>query len=164
MTSLIPLSTVKFNKRAKTIKQEGGKVAITFEDGEVVMAGTVIGCDGIKDLTRSVVLGPTHSDEVEATYAGKCAYRSIVPMKDAVEILGEHAGDAKMYLGSTVQMTTFPISKGTESNAVAFKMDDKPWTYKEWTEEVSREEMAADFAVGVDKRLVRLFDVSHFHY
>lgn len=159
MTSLIPLSTVKFNKRLKSLVQEKGKVIITFEDGEITEANSVIGCDGVKGATRAVVLGEKYPDQVEATYSGKYAYRSIVPMKDAIEIMGEHAGDAKMFMGPGANMTTFPISKGTACNVVAFKFNETPWEHKDWTRAVSPEVMFNDFSVGVDKRLVKLLQV-----
>ncbi|RDW85248.1 hypothetical protein BP6252_02838 [Coleophoma cylindrospora] len=158
MTGLIPLSTVRFNKRLKSLVQEKDKVIITFEDGEVTEANSVIGCDGVKGATRPVVLGEKYPEKVEATYSGKYAYRSIIPMKDAVEILGEHAGDAKMFMGPGVNMTTFPISKGTACNAVVFKLDDKPWSYQDWTRPVDPEVMFGDFSTGVDKRLVKLLE------
>ncbi|EXJ88580.1 hypothetical protein A1O1_05510 [Capronia coronata CBS 617.96] len=168
MTSLIPISTVKFNKRVKTVDQKaegGAKVTITFEDGEVVEASAVIGCDGAKGATRQMVLGEKYPDQVRATYSGKYVYRSIVPMEDAVKILGkdalgdEIAGDAKMFIGKGANVTTFPISKGTQCNMVAFKLDDKPWTYPEWTQPVTREEMVNDFEeLGVDKRLIKMLD------
>ena len=163
MTSLIPLDTVKFNKRVKSYKQLEGRVAITFEDGETVEASAVIGCDGAKGATRGAVLGEAYPDQVAATYSGKYVYRSIVPMKEAIKILGKNAGDGKWFMGNGANFTTFSISKGAQFNIVAFKIDDKPWTHHQWTKMVDRETMLADFAVGVDKRLVKLLDVSnHF--
>ncbi|KAF1982803.1 FAD/NAD(P)-binding domain-containing protein [Aulographum hederae CBS 113979] len=159
MTSLIPSENVKFDKRLKSMKQCGSRVVLAFEDGEVVEASAAVGCDGAKGATRRFVLGEKYPQHVEATYSGKYVYRSIVPMEDAVKILGDHAGDAKMFMGKGVNITTFPISNGKQCNVVAFKMDDKPWPHKEWTKAVSRDEMIADFAeAGVDQRLIRLLD------
>ena len=104
-----------------------------------------------------------YPDQVAATYSGKYVYRSIVPMKEAIKILGKNAGDGKWFMGNGANFTTFSISKGAQFNIVAFKIDDKPWTHHQWTKMVDRETMLADFAVGVDKRLVKLLDVSnHF--
>ncbi|RFU30413.1 hypothetical protein B7463_g5920, partial [Scytalidium lignicola] len=158
LTSLIPVERVKFNKRLNTLEQKADKVIITFEDGDVVETSAVIGCDGAKGPVRRYVLGGKFPENVEAKYSGKYVYRSIIPMKDAMDILGEHAGDAKTFLGPKVNFITFPISNGTQCNLVAFKMDDKPWTYPQWTKPVTREEMIADFDTGVDKRIVKLLD------
>lgn len=164
MTSLIPSDAVKFNKRVASYKQLDGKVAITFEDGDTVEASAVVGCDGAKGATRGAVLRDDYPEQVTATYSGKYVYRSIVPMNDAIEIMGNNAGDGKWFMGHGANFTTFSISKGTQFNVVAFKIDDKPWTHHQWTRMVDRDAMRADFGVGVDKRLVKLLDVSHDCY
>ena len=156
MTSLIPLSTVKFNKRVKTLHQEGTKAFITFEDGEVVETDAVIGCDGIKSITRRAVLGSTYPDLVEPTYAGRYAYRAIVPMKEATEIVGCYAPNATMFMGPGCSMSIYPISKGAECNVIALKKDDQPWLYKGFTKEVTREEMIDEF--DIDSRLIKLLE------
>ncbi|KAI9734081.1 MAG: hypothetical protein M1818_007019 [Claussenomyces sp. TS43310] len=159
MTSLIPLSTVKFGKRIKTMRQVEGKVILTFEDGEVAKASCVVGCDGIKGATRQAVLGPKHPDQVDASFSGKFVYRAIMPMKDAQDILGDYAGDAKMFMGDGVNMMLYPISNGTQVNIVAFKLQDGPWTHDQLTKEVSRDEMITDFeSVGADERLIKVLD------
>ncbi|KAH8812624.1 hypothetical protein F5884DRAFT_702055 [Xylogone sp. PMI_703] len=158
LTSLIPIEKVQFNKRVSNLEQKRNKVIITFEDGEAVEASAVIGCDGAKGPVRRYVLGEKFPENVTATYSGKYVYRSIIPMKDAMDILGEHAGDAKTFLGPKVNFITFPISNGTQCNLVAFKVDDKPWTYHQWTKPVTREQMVADFDTGVDQRIVKLLD------
>jgi salicylate hydroxylase len=159
MTGLIPLSRVRFGKKAKSMEGEGGRVKVLFEDGEEVCVAAVVGCDGVKGASRAVVLADKWPGEVEASYAGKYAYRAIVPMQEALGILGPLAGDANMFMGKGRNITTFPISKGQECNVVAFKVDqEKEWTHKEWTRMVSREKMLEDFE-GVDKRILKLMDV-----
>lgn len=159
LTSMIPRETVRFSKRVKSMEQQENKVVITFEDGEVAEASAVIGSDGAKGPTRGYVLGQRWPEEVSATYSGKYVYRSIIPMKDALEILGDHAGDAKSFIGHNVNFITFPISRGTQCNLVAFKFTDEPWTHHQWTKRVTKEEMVAEFSEGVDKRIVKLLDV-----
>ncbi|CAK7212723.1 hypothetical protein SBRCBS47491_001563 [Sporothrix bragantina] len=159
LTSMIPSDTVKFNKRVKTIDQKADGVTITFEDGEVVQADAVVGSDGAKGPTRGFVLGEQWPEEVKATYSGKYVYRSIIPMDEALKILGHHAGDAESFLGKDVNFITFPISRGTQCNLVAFKFTPgQAWTHDQWTKRVTKEEMMADFAEGVDPRLVKLLD------
>jgi salicylate hydroxylase len=160
LTSMIPRDTVRFSKRVKSMEQLKDRVAITFEDGEVAEASAVVGSDGGKGPTRKFVLEDQFREEVAATYSGKYVYRSIIPMKDALDILGHHAGDAKAFIGHNVHFITFPISKGTQCNLVAFKYTDEPWIHNQWTKRVTKEQMVADFADGVDKRLVKLLDVS----
>jgi len=109
IVSLIPASTVKFSKRAKTITQVDPKVRILFEDGETVVADAVIGGDGV---TRSAVLGEKYHENVDPTYAHVYGYRGIVPIEDAWKIMGDHAGNAKMFMGQGRNLTWYPISHG----------------------------------------------------
>jgi salicylate hydroxylase len=159
MTSRINRERVRFGKRVDTVSQDENGVTITFTDGEIVQADLLIGADGVKGPTRQAVLGDRYPDKVSATYSGKYVYRSIAPMKDALSILGEHAGDARTFVGQGVNFITYPISCSTEYNMVAIKLTDEPWTHPQWTQEVTREEMAGDFE-GVDERIVKLLDVS----
>ena len=159
LTSQIPLDTVHFNKRAKHVHQATDRVFITFEDGQTVEAAAVIGCDGAKGATRGFVLGDKYPEEVEASYSGKYAYRSIVPMKDAQQLIDEKAGDARAFCGKGLTFITFPISRGTRFNLVAFKHSKEPWNHDQWTESVTREQMLADFENEVDPRLLKLLNV-----
>lgn len=162
LTSMIPRDTVRFNKRVKNLEQKEDRVVITFEDGEVAEATAVVGCDGVKGPTRGFVLGEKYPSEVAATYSGKYVYRSIVPMKDALEFLGpENAGDSKALIGYKHKFITFPISRGTQYNMVAFKYTDKPWTHHQWTKMVTKEEMLNDFAGEVDPRILQALSVSY---
>ncbi|KAJ6438102.1 FAD/NAD(P)-binding domain-containing protein [Purpureocillium lavendulum] len=158
LTAAIPKENVKFNKRVRSMKQGEYGVTIVFEDGEIAEASAVVGSDGVKGPTRGYVLGDKYPGEVDATYSGKYVYRAIAPMKDALEILGEHAGDAKAFCGHKITFITFPISSGTQYNLVAFKHSDTPWTHPQWTKLVTREEMTADFDGQVDQRLVKILD------
>jgi salicylate hydroxylase len=168
MTQPIAPENVRFDKRVESITQNEKGAVITFEDGEVVTASCAIGSDGIKGISRAAVLGDRWPEQVTAKYTGKYVYRAIIPMEDAIKVLGkdvegnEIAGDAKMYMGDKCIITTFPISRGTQSNMVCFRLDDQPWTYPEWTKPVTKEAMISDIAAfDVDKRLVKLLDVSN---
>lgn len=159
MTSFIKRDSVRFNKRARSIMQYGHQVSITFEDGEVVHHATVVGSDGVKGLTRRVVLGDRYPECVPPQYTGKYVYRAIVPMSDAKDILGELATDAKMFMGKGANASTYPISKGTAINFVAFKKDSERWRCPDVTYEVSKEDMMNDFLrINTDNRIMKLLD------
>ena len=95
MASFIPAGTVQFSKRAVSVEQVGDKVEIRFADSKTAVADAVIGADGIRGITRKAVLGERAPDLVQPKYTGMYIYRGVLPMADAKEILGEHAGDAK---------------------------------------------------------------------
>jgi salicylate hydroxylase len=100
MKSLIPEGTVKFCKRVKTATQEasGRKVELVFEDSETVFVDAVVGCDGIKGISRSWVLGKDYPDEVSAKYCHQYVYRGITSMENAKSIIGHYAADARWYV------------------------------------------------------------------
>ncbi|KAI0007453.1 hypothetical protein F4779DRAFT_629107 [Xylariaceae sp. FL0662B] len=156
MESFIPKETVKFRKRAESIEVED-KVIIRFQDGEVVKVDAAIGCDGVKGMTRQVVLGDIAPEEVSPTFCGMYIYRGIIPMDKAKEILGTHAGDAKWFMAQGKGLAIYPISKGKEENFVFFIADPKPWTHGDNRIPCTKEEMLKDLE-GFDPRLLRLLD------
>ncbi|KAF1920214.1 hypothetical protein BDU57DRAFT_6593 [Ampelomyces quisqualis] len=159
MTSFIKKDAVKFNTRVKSIMQVDDRVTIVFEDGWVAQHATVIGTDGVMGLTRGLVLQERYPEYVKPQYTGKYVYRAIVPMNESKAVLGDLATDAKMYMGKGCNLSTYPISHGHEMNVVAFKRDPSPWTHPYTTNDVSREEMLADFAhCNPDPRLMKLLD------
>ncbi|KAF2177586.1 hypothetical protein K469DRAFT_602660, partial [Zopfia rhizophila CBS 207.26] len=150
MTSFIPRDSVRFNKRVIGMKQGTvetpfGCTMLIFEDRSIVSHCAAIGCDGVKGFSRRVVLGDEYPELVDPLYTGRYAYRPTLPMQDVREILGDLATDAKMYMGTGANLSTYPISEGKKMNVVAFKRDPEPWKYPDFTYEVTREEMVADF-------------------
>lgn len=159
MTSFINQDAVRFNKRVQKMEQANGRVTLTFEDGEVARHAAVVCSDGVKGISRRFVLGDRYPDCIEPAYSNKYVYRTVVPMADAKNILGDLATDAKMYLSKGANLSTYPISEGRAINVVAFKHDPQAWTHHESTQDVSREDMLNDFAqYNADPRLLQLLD------
>jgi salicylate hydroxylase len=160
MRSLIPEENLRFNKRVVSINQEAGsKVSLEFLDGETIKVDAVIGCDGIKGMTRRAVLGSRFPEEVPAKYNNTYVYRGIAPMQEAKKIIGSYAEDAKWFMREGRGVAIYPISKGQEVNMVAFVQDENPWTGDQAAREVPREVMIADFE-GFDSKLKSLLTVS----
>lgn len=159
MKSFIPTGTVRFSKRVAEMEQVNGKVVLRFADGEQISVDAVIGADGVRGISRQAVLGSLAPELVAPKYTGKYAYRGIVPMKEAKEILGEHGGDAKMFMASGRTVAVYPISKGTQVNFVFFVKDPNgAWGGEsDARKPCSREQMLADFE-DLDSRLKRVLD------
>lgn len=161
MTSFINEDTVRFNRTVVNIEEIHNQVTLTFADGQVARHTAAIGCDGIKGLTRRVVLDAKCSKLTEPQYTHKYVYRTILPIEDAKRVLGDLATDAKMYMSKTSTLSTYPISGGKQINVVAFKRDPGLWEDKANTRDVSRAAMLEDFAdIEVDGRLLELLEVS----
>lgn len=157
MESFIPEGTVKFSKRAHSVVEDAEGVSITFADGQTVKADALIGCDGVKGITRKLVLGDIAPEQVPPTYSGMYIYRGIIPMDKAKEILGFHAGDAKWFMAKEKGLAIYPISQGKEENFVFFLADHKPWTQGDSPVPCTKEEMIEDLK-DFDPRLLKLLD------
>ncbi|KAF1974586.1 mannitol 1-phosphate dehydrogenase [Bimuria novae-zelandiae CBS 107.79] len=154
---IYPPDVVVFGKRAASIRQVDHKVVVAFEDGDELVTDALIGCDGVKGITRDAVLGDLSPEEIPPKYCGTYIYRGIIPMEDAKEILGKHAGDAKWFMTKGRGLVAYPISKGKEVNLVFFVEDKKPWVRGDTAVSCTREEMEADLS-DFDERLLKLLD------
>lgn len=110
MVKLIPQDTAKFRKHLDSITQErNGRLLMRFHDGTSAEADAVIGCDGIKSTVRQIIVGKDHPSAHPA-YTYKYAYRGLVPMEDAIKVIGEErAQNACMHVsnGSMQQDSIF---------------------------------------------------------
>lgn len=165
MTSFIDRGVICFGRAITGIEQRHDQVGLTFADGQKAYHAAAIGCDGIKGLTRRVVLGHRYPEYVEPRYTQKYVYRAVLEIEQAKEILGDLATDAKMYMGKNSNLSTYPISKGKQINVVAFRRDSSLWEHDENTQIVEKETMLEDFAdVTLDDRLLKLLEVSFNFY
>ncbi|KAI1477700.1 FAD/NAD(P)-binding domain-containing protein [Daldinia eschscholtzii] len=157
MEGFIPKGIVKFGKRVQSVEQVGNKVLIRFQDDAVETADAVVGCDGVKGITRRAVLGDIAPEEVQPTFCGMYIYRGIIPMQEAKEILGTHAGDAKFFMAMGKAVVVYPISQGNEENFVFFVSNTGPWIHGDAAVPCTKEEMLEDLE-GFDHRLLKLLD------
>ncbi|KAI1288825.1 mannitol 1-phosphate dehydrogenase 2 [Xylaria venustula] len=152
LVKLIPDDVAHFGKRLVGLSSTDDEedVVLHFADGSSARHAAVLGCDGIKSQTRRLLLG---SDEYNAVFSGKCAYRGLVPMDKAVELLGEEkAMNSQIYFGYHGHILTFPIEKGRTMNVVAFASRDS-WDTPEWVVRVTKEELLSDFSGWGDTAL-----------
>ena len=89
LVKLLPPEIAQFGKRLESIQgTENDLMSITFADGSTATANAILGCDGIKSRVRQIMFGEDHPC-AHPTYTYKYAYRALVPMNDAVRVLGE---------------------------------------------------------------------------
>lgn len=117
LIALVPEGVARFGKRISEIQDRGDEgVLLRFEDGEEATHDAVIGCDGVKSRTRQILLGE-NNPAVHPQFTGKYAYRGLIPMDKAAELLGDElARNSQMYLGKDGHILTFPIEKGKTMN------------------------------------------------
>lgn len=90
LIELVPEGAIRFGKQLVRVEEPrgvAGRLLMVFDDGTTAETDAVVGCDGIKSTTRAIVVGEDHPS-VKCTYTYKYAYRGLVPMAQAVEILG----------------------------------------------------------------------------
>lgn len=117
----LPEGIAHFGKRVVHYTEdegEGGKVTLHFKDGTTAVHDAVVGSDGIKSAVRKTVLAGTPEPEAaNAVFSGKYCYRGLIPMDQAVSVLGsELASNSQMYLGRHGHILTFAIDKGKIMN------------------------------------------------
>lgn len=147
LVKLVPERVAHFGKRLDSVQEDEEGVMLTFGDGTTARHTAVIGCDGVKSRVRAMVLGAEHP-ATRPSFSGKYAYRGLIPMERAAEMIGEEVSvNATMYVGEGGHMLTFPIEHGKTMNVVAFQTKkDRKWEEgKEWVQTVDRETMLRDF-------------------
>ncbi|KZL85561.1 salicylate hydroxylase-like protein [Colletotrichum incanum] len=130
LVELIPESMIRFKKQLERVEEPHGatgKLLMVFSDGTTAKSDAVIGCDGIKSHTRGIVVGHDHPS-AKCTYTHKYAYRGLIPMPQAVDILGpERATASGLWVSSNVHFVSYPIARRTMLNVVAHCTNAMDW-------------------------------------
>ncbi|KAK6225522.1 mannitol 1-phosphate dehydrogenase [Colletotrichum tabaci] len=144
LVKLLPEGVAMFGKRAVGYEDDGARVSLRFQDGTTAVHDAVVACDGIKSRLRSVMLGEANPAS-KAVFSGKYAYRGLVPMEEAEQVLGEElARNSQIYSGRHGHILTFSVAKGKMMNVVAFRSADE-WPSDNWVVSVDKEAMLRDF-------------------
>ena len=117
MVKLIPPGIAQFGKRLVALEDLGHDgLRLKFRDGTEATHHAVIGCDGIKSVTREYILG-RDDPAAHAVFTGKYCHRGLIPMDKAASLLGDElAKNNNMYLGHHGHILTFPVQKGKTMN------------------------------------------------
>ena len=98
------------------------------------------------------------------SFTGKYAYRGLIPMNKAVDLLGDElARSAIKWIGKQGHILALPIEKGEVMNVVAFKTKkDGKWDNEHWVLPQDRKGMEDDHADWGDsvKKIVSLMEKS----
>lgn len=82
------------------------------------------------------------------TYTHKVAYRGLIPMDQAVKVLGDYkAKNQHMHIGPGAHILHFPVANQTLMNVVAFASDPNEWEdQKNFLQPATRQEVEKVFA------------------
>jgi salicylate hydroxylase len=101
LVALIPDDVPHFGKRLEHVEDTGEEVILTFADGTTARHSALIGCDGVKSKVRPAILGENHP-AAHPVFTGKYAYRGLIPMDDAVRLMGDELGKCSHFLPSNL--------------------------------------------------------------
>lgn len=157
LVRLVPEGSATFGKALKDVEELQEGVRLHFADGTTVEASAVIGCDGIRSRSRQIVLG-TEDSAAYPRHTSEYAYRALVPVEVATEVLGEElATNGQLYCGPGGYIITYPVDKGRQINMVGMKRQDRTeWQHGDrWIYPSEKEDMLKDFE-GWGPKLVDL--------
>lgn len=160
LAALVPEGAAKFGKKLMEVEDlQGGGVALRFTDGEEVVVDAVVGCDGVKSMTRPLVLG----SDVVPKFTGEYAYRALVPSHIARETLGDElALNGQLYVGYGGYIITYPVEHGKFINIAATRQKrDLNWDEENWIISSTKEDMAEDYK-GWGHNIIEL--ISRFEF
>jgi salicylate hydroxylase len=138
----LPKGTVNLDHRCIQLKDESGRVHISFANGASAEADVVIGADGIRSVVqREIGLQSRPASE------GMMAYRGLLP----AERLGwaSDLKDPALWLGSGRSFLLYPVARGRLINMVAFVPTDTD-SEESWSAPGELTALAAEY-VGWDK-------------
>lgn len=135
---------VEFGKRLVDVSG-CGPAELGFADGSEVMADLVAGCDGIRSICRRLVFRNSERAIEKAEFAGVVAYRGLISMPAAEEVLGMEISHGRpVYLGHGGHIIAFPVAHGTLMNVVAFHKRES-WDSEQIVLPAQGEHMRRDF-------------------
>ncbi|KAJ5519966.1 hypothetical protein N7463_000419 [Penicillium fimorum] len=144
LVGLVPAEFVHFGKRLKTLVEKDDGVVLEFEDGEVVDADVVIGCDGIRSKVKECMI-PVESLRTRPVYSGMYGYRAVLEMGEMVAAVGERrARVATIYVGRGAYAISYPIMRAKLVNVGIYVLSDREWEYDSWVRPAKREDMERD--------------------
>uniref|UniRef100_A0A0C4DI35 Salicylate hydroxylase homolog 1 n=1 Tax=Fusarium oxysporum (strain Fo5176) TaxID=660025 RepID=A0A0C4DI35_FUSOF len=147
LLNILPNDVIRFNKHlAKAEDQGNDKVQLFFQDGTIEEADAIVGCDGIKSKMRELLVGQNHPS-AKCSYTHKYAYRGMIPMPQAVEVLGEErALNATIWMGNDRHLLSYPVARGTILNVVAYCTSSDDWpSESQLTLPATRKDLVDDF-------------------
>ncbi|KAI7762563.1 hypothetical protein LZL87_008909 [Fusarium oxysporum] len=128
LLKLLPSDVVHFNKQLQAAEEcSTGGIRLVVQDEASEEADAIVGCDGIKSKVREILVGSDHPSS-KCSYTHKYAYRGMIPMQQAVKVLGdEKALNATIWMGKDNHLLSYPVAHGTILNVVAYCSSSDEW-------------------------------------
>ena len=138
----LPKGTVNLDHRCIQLKEESGRVHLSFASGASAEADVVIGADGIRSVVQREI-----GLQSRPTSEGMMAYRGLIPAKRLAWT--SDLKDPALWLGSGRSFLLYPVARGRLINMVAFVPTDTD-SEESWSAPGELTALAAEY-VGWDK-------------
>ncbi|KAJ5681046.1 hypothetical protein N7536_012185 [Penicillium majusculum] len=144
LVELVPADIVHFGKRLSSLVENENGVVLGFEDGGVVNAEVVVGCDGIRSRVKECMI-PIESLRTKPVYSGMYGYRAVLEMGDMIQAVGEkRARVATIYIGRGAYAISYPIMRARLVNVGIYVLSDEGWEYDSWVRPARKEDIEWD--------------------
>src|SRR5215469_9320801 len=147
----VPGGAVRLGKRCTGISVSGARPVVRFADGEETEADIVVGADGVHSVIRGAITAPS-----PPAYSGLCAFRALVPARDAPAFARRPA--QTLWIGPGHHLVHYPVSAGECVNLVAFAPAGG-YATESWTATATIGEFLTEFG-GWDRRLTGLIEAA----
>jgi salicylate hydroxylase len=134
--------TVNLGHRCIELKEEGGRVRLSFANGASAEADVVIGADGIRSVVQRAI-----GLQSRPTSEGMMAYRGLILAERLA--WASDLKDPALWLGSGRSFLLYPVARGRLINMVAFVPTDTD-SEESWSAPGELKALAAEYA-GWDK-------------
>ena len=124
-------------RKLTTFTQDGAGVTLQFNDGAPARGELLVGCDGVRSVVRSTLLGAQ-----APKFTGQVAFRCLVPMDLARACLESLAG--AVYIGPGATFNRYPLRHGAIMNCVGLARSGV-WSQEGWNTPASNAEMLARY-------------------
>lgn len=159
LVGLVPPGIVHFGKRLDSLVETVAGVELRFDDGTVVLADVVVGCDGIKSKVKESML-PEESKHTQPRYSGMYGYRTVLDMDDMVKAVGDQrARVSTMYIGKGAYGISYPIMRAQKVNVGVYILSEQ-WDHDSWVRPAERKDMERD-TEGMGRYVKSLVEVCH---
>jgi salicylate hydroxylase len=128
---------IELGWRLERFEQDGAAVTALFADGRRVLGDLLIACDGVRSVARDAICGPQR-----LTFTGQVAYRCLVPMERALEVLPHGCGS--VFIGPGRTINRYPLRHGAIMNCVGLAQTEL-WEEEGWNTPASNAEFLAQF-------------------
>lgn len=121
--SLLPKDVVHFGWRLSQVEEDGGEIALTFDNGTTVQTDVLISADGIHSVTRKYLLGADHP---AASPINNDQWSFVMRKVPAAEVRALNPGlldRVPIFCGDGGYLNSIPIRFGEEMTVAAYSQD-----------------------------------------